>query len=221
MIRLEKKKITKKNEDDDEKLLASGETYGVKGEAVEINEIGSGLRTMLDDLRRYINYVNSQTYIDGTTGVGNKAAYQKMIRIINEEIKNGVAEFAVGFFDINDLKPVNVKYGFEQGDEFLFATANILKNVFQQKNVYRVASDEFIVIVERIDEKGMKELFQKMDDEIMKYNLDRPEPPRLAVAKGLSVYRSGEESYRTVFIEAEADMRRDKEKFHRNQRQAP
>lgn len=55
----------------------------------------------------------------------------------------------------------------------------------------------------------------------MKYNLDRTESPRLTVAKGFSIYQKGAESYRTVFIEAEANMRKDKEIFHRNQRQAP
>ena len=196
-------------------LLASGETYGTKGEEDQIADIGSGLHSMQESLRHYIAYVNSQTYIDEMTGVGNKIAYQKAIQVINERIKNDSANFAVGFFDINNLKPINVQYGFEQGDELMFATARILKSVFQQKNVYRVASDEFIVIMDETSEIGMKDLFKKMDEEIQKYNEEKEKPPFLAVAKGFSVYQKGAESYRTVFIEAEANMRKDKEIFHR------
>ncbi|MEE5992590.1 MAG: diguanylate cyclase [Oscillospiraceae bacterium] len=196
-------------------LLASGETYGTKGEEDQIADIGSGLQSMQESLRHYISYVNSQTYIDEMTGVGNKIAYQKAIKIINERIQNDAANFAVGFFDINDLKPVNVQYGFEQGDDLMFATARILKSVFQQKNVYRVASDEFIVIMEEITEIGMKDLFKKMDEEIQKYNDEKGKPPVLTIAKGMSIYQKDMESYRTVFIEAEANMRKDKEIFHR------
>ncbi len=195
-------------------LLASGETYGTKGERDKISDISMGLHSMQERLQHYIAYVNSQIYIDSMTGVGNKVAYQKAISIINERIKNDVANFAVGFFDINDLKPVNVKYGFEQGDELMFATARILKMVFERENVYRVASDEFIVIMDETSEIGMKDLFQKMEEEIQKYNEEKENPPTLSIAKGFSLYQKGAESYRTVFIEAEANMRKDKEIFH-------
>ncbi|MBR0484715.1 MAG: GGDEF domain-containing protein [Oscillospiraceae bacterium] len=198
------------------KTLASGETYGNPENEDEISELGNDLHTMQEELRRYIAFIYSQTYVDDLTGVGNKPAYQDTVKRLDMPEDNQFLPFTVAFFDINELKHINTVYGFEKGDETLQATANILKDVFYKDNVYRLASDEFIVILEGKTMQDMEQHFSDFDEDIRLYNEKHPNSPRLAVAKGCLERPAGSRlPYRQVFIKAEAAMRENKAEFYR------
>ena len=198
------------------KTLASGETYGTSEQEDEISEIGNNLHSMQYQLKRYIGFIYSQTYVDEMTGVGNKAAYQVTIRNLEQNIEEHTAEFSVAFFDLNELKAINTNYGFEQGDALMLATAAILKEVFEQKNVYRIASDEFIVVLDHNSVLDMTTKLDKTETEIRKYNMAHADAPPLSIAKGFCTYQPEcYEHYRQVFIRAEANMRKDKEEYYR------
>ncbi len=196
--------------------IASGEIYGTEDDEDEISEIGMNLHSMQKQLKRYISFLYSQTYKDEMTGVNNKSAYQLTIKNMNQAIAEKRANFAVGFFDINELKAINTNYGFEIGDELLLKTAALLKEIFISKNVYRIASDEFIIIIENKTKLDMKDYFQRLDGKINQYNAEHKDYPDLSVAKGLNVFQPEEsQDYRQVLIKAEAAMREDKAEFYK------
>ena len=200
------------------KALAAGSVYDDgphKRNADEFTDVSTRLQQMQDAMKHYIAYLDSQTYVDGMTGVGNKAAYQRELNALAVDIKAGKAQFAVGFFDINEMRVINSNYGFEVGDAMLYATATILKRVFHEKNVYRVASDEFIVIMHGKTLTDMDEYFAKFNEEVDLFNRLKKVPATLAVSKGSAVHRKDQtENYRWVFLQAEAGQLRDKAAYY-------
>ena len=196
--------------------LASGQNYS-DSNWNEFSETTDNLHSMQKDLLRYIAFLNSQTYIDPLTGVGNKEAYRMQVMELDKRIsekKAKTAEFAIGFFDINELKNVNTNYGFAEGDKLMTAAAGLLSEIFQEENVYRLVSDEFIVILERKTVEDMYQLFAELEKKIQEYNKQNPKSPRLAIAMGTDVYREENKNYRQVFIKAEADMRKNKKAYY-------
>ena len=198
--------------------LAGGETFGEEND--EISELGNNLHSIQETLRRYIRWLNAQTFIDDLTGVGNKSAYQIAIRSLNDKIQNDDTKFTVLFFDINELKAINTRYGFEVGDELMLATAEALKKVFAQKNVYRVASDEFIIILPDKSSEEAKLFLDTFESELTEFNQSHPKSPNLTVASGMCGYIANEtRNYRQVFIKAEKTMRDNKAAFYEKRNQ--
>ncbi len=188
----------------------------------EMSELTNRLHLIRNTMQHYLSYIESQTYLDPIAGVGNKIAYKKTLTELDAEIQQGKLLFAVGFFDINELRDINTQYGFEVGDAFLFETGAILKHIFQQKNVYRVASDEFIVILRGKNLTDMDGLFEKFDKEVETFNASGQFEARLSVSKGCSVHHPEDdtENYRIVFTHAEEAQRHNKERFHARQKAA-
>ena len=80
---------------------------------------------------------------DGLTGVGNRLAYEHMLRHKNshtEEIPGS------GFLmcDLNDLKGVNDRFGHDRGDEYIRRSADIIREAFPGAPLFRIGGDELI-----------------------------------------------------------------------------
>ena len=208
----------KSAENDLLKTLASGSVYNdslQRSRVDAVTDISTRMQRMQEALKHYISYLDSQTYVDSMTGVCNKAAYKRSLEQIESQIREEKAAFAVGFFDINEMRYVNSNFGFEVGDAMLYATASILTQVFQQKNVYRVASDEFIVIMHGKTLTDMDAYFRSFGEGIDRFNAEQKYPVKLAVARGSAVYHTDMgENYRQVFLRAEENEKRDKSAYY-------
>ena len=179
-----------------------------------ISNVNYNMRVMTQGMNQFIDYIDSQTYIDQLTRVGNKAAYKNAVKLCNESIERGDAKFGIGFFDMNGLRDINMKFGFEAGDRLLFDTADLLKKSFGPKNVFHVASDEFIVVMQDANYYDMRMLTSKFEDYVKKYN-DGREEPLLSVARGCDAFRHDiEDSYRDVFARASKASKQDKHAFY-------
>ena len=197
------------------KTLASGEDEK-KPLNDQYTELNSSVDAVHDKLKRYMRFIEHEVYIDPTTGVKNKAAYRTEIAKIDEEISAGNANFSLAFFDINGLKKIYIHNGFEAGEKLLFECAMLLKNVFGKENVFHVTGDEFIVIAHKVSRFEMEELFAAFDTEIEKYNREHVKENLLSVAKGSVTFDKDKyNSYRRIFIDAEANCKLDKEEYYK------
>lgn len=198
------------------RTLAAGEENKTSLEKRdEFDELADKIHNIQNRLEKYIRFIDDDLYRDNLTGVLNKIAYKKRINQLNEAIGNGTAAFSIAFFDVNELKSVNTYYGFEVGDELMRASADILKEIFGQENVYRVAGDEFIALMEDKSQDDMRAYFTQFDRALKKYNASRDEKPMLAIAKGMNTFDPDlHESYRPVFVDAETNMELDKADYY-------
>ena len=90
---------------------------------------------------------------DVTTGLLNRRAYyHKIEKMFREPKKLKTAAFIM--FDIDNLKYVNNTYGHDFGDDYISATANVLKNFnYHGGVVARMSGDEFNVFLSGFDSK--------------------------------------------------------------------
>ena len=155
-------------------------------------------------------------YVDSLTGVKNKHAYEDTAGYIDEQIRNGTAQFAVIMCDLNYLKLINDNRGHQAGDVALKRAAKLLCNAFPMSTVFRIGGDEFVVIPSvieyaRIDEQldALKAMLRKQK-ETSEDVLDR-----ISFAFGTAVYdREKDSSFNDVFERADQKMYEIKQAHH-------
>ena len=115
--------------------------------------------------------------------------YKERLIRINSLIEEQPADcrFAVGFFDINHLERINTLYGFAAGDEILLGLAEMLQKIYGQKNVFRIASDEFIAVMEGKGLLEMKEYGDALDAAVSGFNGEREGKPALSFSSTVRV----------------------------------
>ena len=182
----------------------------------DADTLGNKILSMQDELRRHIENIRKQAYLDGMTGVGNKTAYLDTVHHLDRMIQEDIAIFSVAVFDLNGLKLINDNYGHECGDQALVDAAALLIKVFGQEHVYRIGGDEFIAVLKESDEEALKRLLARLDDELVRHNQNAHSYViPLAVSKGAAVYRKGEDAdYKAVFKRADLAMYDDKRAFY-------
>lgn len=122
------------------------------------------------DVKQYVSFVREQDYTDALTGVGNKTAYLETIRDLDLEILDGKAEFSIALFDVNNLRTINHKYGLKVGDQLIYDTATLLLKVFDSKNIYRIGSDEFVVLHFSSSEEEVTNAIHSLEAALEAYN---------------------------------------------------
>ena len=112
------------------------------------SELGNHL--LLDRLRN----LSSK---DLLTGVMNRNEMNNFVDSLCNSSEAEKKSVGVIFSDLNGLKAVNDIEGHNAGDILLKNAASALREVFEEKSVFRAGGDEFAVIVTDIDEKGLEE----------------------------------------------------------------
>ncbi|WP_448374568.1 GGDEF domain-containing protein [Fervidobacterium sp.] len=100
------------------------------------------------NIQKHIEVLNSALY-DSLTGVYTRSAVMKLIESAFESVKRTGRKAYLIFFDIDDLKMVNDKYGHLKGDETLQKFAlTCLKNIRKTDILVRYGGDEFILFID-------------------------------------------------------------------------
>jgi len=188
----------------------------LKGADAEIEEMRLKMNSLHNEIRQYLTYIQKKATTDAMTHVGNNSAFEEAFRSMDQKISEGTADFYVGVFDINYLKPVNDEYGHTYGNTIIQAAAAVIAEVFGYDNTYRIGGDEFLVIVEHISADEMAAQFTQLDNAISLYNKTNPDSKvTLSIAKGYAGFRRGEdESFKQVFQRADNEMYANKEACH-------
>ncbi len=110
-----------------------------------------------------VNHMQDMKYLnqfDELTGLYNTRSF---IEMINKHTLNSSLPISIIVCDVNGLKGINDKYGFEEGDKLLLDLTDTLNAIdVKNKTVARVAGDEFAVILPNTT----KEEAEKLIDEI-------------------------------------------------------
>ncbi len=155
-------------------------------------------------------------YVDSLTGVKNKHAYEDTAGYIDEQIKNGTAQFAVIMCDLNYLKLINDNRGHQAGDIALKRAAKLLCNAFPMSTVFRIGGDEFVVIPSVIEYARIDELLDALKAMLRKQKETSEDVlDRISFAFGTAVYdREKDSSFNDVFERADQKMYEEKKKVH-------
>ena len=129
---------------------------------------------------------------DSLTHVKNRTAYDKFVRSFQKQIISGEKkEYAVAYFDINDLKVINDKYGHEAGDAYIRNSCKLICDTFKHSPVFRIGGDEFLCIISNDDYKNRDRLLEALKEEMeaRKAAKEKYSPAAIvSMASGLAVY---------------------------------
>ncbi len=141
------------------------------------------------DMRQYASYVHEQDFTDPLTGVGNKMAYQELTRDMDLKIADGVADFCIAMFDVDGLRQINDEYGLNAGDQVIFDTATILLQAFRPETIFRIGSDEFIVLAQDFTAKDLEHSLNVIETAQRKENSQKDATKQTpSLAKGVAFF---------------------------------
>lgn len=127
-------------------------------------------------------YLKRMSEIDDMTQLFNKNKYRSMVSEYYPSIKN----VGVIFWDVNGLKETNDTLGHVAGDKLISNIAESIKEfTSDSKRAYRVGGDEFVMIVEKANEKKIKDIISQWEKNIEEIN--KSEEVALSAAVGFAV----------------------------------
>ena len=151
--------------------------------------------------RDMIRRLESYSYRDQLTGVGNRRALLSYIRTIPDG-----TSLAFIFGDINGLKKENDTKGHEAGDRLIQRSADVLVEAADCEHVFRMGGDEFLLIAENKTAQEADALLQQLQATYAKRHL--------SVALGCAVKKSPITNIDAVLSETDALMYENKRRMH-------
>lgn len=143
---------------------------------------------------------NQKLNLDHLTGVFNRRQIDNYINDRIQFAKKGKS-FSCIILDIDNFKSINDKYGHLVGDEALLDIVHILKSCIRNDDfLARYGGDEFIIVLDIIDEHKLKQTIARIQDYIKEYNQTSLKPFILGISTGHKVYDSKSGVSRKEFI---------------------
>lgn len=109
--------------------------------------------------RKMLDRVQELSFYDQLTHLGNRHAMQRCINDFS-----GKKNIGVVFCDVTGLKEINDTKGHKSGDELLVRTAECLKKVFGEYNLFRIGGDEFLAMDFDVRKSAMEEKVKLLKD---------------------------------------------------------
>lgn len=170
------------------------ENRWMKDRIVDLEKELAACRLRLEDLSRKAD-------LDYLTGVLNREGICRLISsYLEEEGKNG----ALCFFDLDNFKQINDRYGHSSGDEALCAIAQTLQSgVLEGDTVGRFGGDEFLIYMrEVIGEADILERAEAICSRIRKL----PLAVNLTASVGIACYPEHGSEFQELLDKADAAL---------------
>ena len=108
--------------------------------------------------------LNKRIYTDRLTSVRNRDSFSEYIKDLQKKLDDlEPTEFAMAVFDCNGLNMINDKYGYEKGNEYIKAAANLICRTFKSSPVFRIEGDEFAAVLQKEDYENRRDLISKLE----------------------------------------------------------
>lgn len=109
-----------------------------------------------------LNELKSASELDGQTGFYNRKRYMEYLREMDDNMPQSLG---VVFVHMTNLREVNEKLGFGEGNEQISKTADYIRTHFTEP-FYRITGDEFLCFLPECSEGDLYQRIAKLEDEI-------------------------------------------------------
>jgi len=148
---------------------------------------------IITQLTSQVKTLEEKSNLDSLTKVFNRRALSSYLKSVcsNNELHY---EFHMLILDIDDFKNINDRYGHVAGDKVLIFIANILKKTLRDGDkVFRYGGEEFIIILNRIDDSHCKKITNRLLDLVRGNKLIyKGEGLRVTMSIGTTRYAKGD-----------------------------
>ena len=168
-----------------------------------------------DELSDMYSEAEHAANTDALTQIGNRYRFDEVIRDVYADVENARTKYLL-MFDLNGLKFVNDTFGHNDGDDFIRAAADAIKNTFSlYGQCFRVGGDEFCVIADFPSEDALQCALKDFNDSVSERNKTSTCAMTLAVGYSPLIDAQGKMlSISEWRATADINMYRDKAKFH-------
>ena len=156
----------------------------------DIEAIRERLQKTQGRLKEYILYTNAQAKRDLMTGAGSRNAYLEKMDHLNRQIADGKASFAIGIFDLNNLKQINDTFGHVEGDFAIKETARIIGEVMAEEDavIGRTGGDEFVAIFAIKPPNDIRSYIRELHKKCEAFNAKSDKPYYVEVSIGATSF---------------------------------
>jgi len=144
---------------------------------------------------------------DSLTGLYSRNFFQEEMKRLSD---GRYKPLGIIVCDMDGLKFVNDTLGHEVGDDLLINAADLLRKNFRTSDIIaRIGGDEFVVLLTETSPQVMKNILEKLRQEVQKYNNLEPKIP-LSLSMGYAYEEEGAVDMHALFREADDHMYREK-----------
>lgn len=150
---------------------------------------------------------------DPLTKVKNRMAYERYVSMLEKKFGEGqLTEFAVVYFDINNLKLVNDSLGHEFGDIYIQNCSNFICSCYKHSPVFRIGGDEFVTVLTGEDFENRHKILNQMGRTMDCRNKgEEPDIEHVSIAYGMAEYNTDKGvKFKSVFKRADELMYQNK-----------
>ncbi len=107
--------------------------------------------------------IHKMAYHDGLTGLPNRYQLLENLKKLISKVKNNEHTIALMFIDLDRFKSINDSLGHKNGDLLLKLSSERLMRIIRKNDtIYRYGGDEFIIVLENIDEDAISILAERI-----------------------------------------------------------
>jgi len=164
----------------------------------------------IQDITSFVSLQQQAEYFkthDQLTSVLNRLRFESSL---SDEIVEQDLPISIIVADFNRLNDINQTYGFEQGNNALKISANIMKESIKENSIIaRIGEDEFGIILYNTDRQSARKVIERIQNEI-KRRYSNASQFQLSWTFGSATLRNLSSSILDVYKDAKTDMAKHK-----------
>ena len=148
------------------------------------------LRDLASMAERELAIVHLAT-VDDLTKIYNRRGFMMIAQRTISFCDRQKLPVSLVYFDLNNFKPINDKYGHAEGDKALILFADHLRNVVRETDVYgRIGGDEFVVLFSDTSFDQAEEIVSRINQSLEQYTREENSPYKIEFSHGTIEYSS-------------------------------
>ena len=154
-------------------------------------ELGATRRRLVEELI-FNERMEAVSLIDATTQLFNRRAMEQMVAHEVARTNRLGSPLSMLLLDISDFEAISNRLGTAETEQFLYETAQIVKNTFRGSDmVFRYKETQFLVVMPDTSEQQVDFAIKRLEGEITRHNAEYRCPAELAFSYGIAEYAQG------------------------------
>ncbi|MBB6579199.1 diguanylate cyclase (GGDEF)-like protein [Comamonas odontotermitis] len=181
--------------------------------------IGVARNDEIGELASNVHHMRHRLFTDPLTGASNRSALLHILEALTRKGASGTlpASFAVLFMDLDKFKPLNDRWGHENGDLALMEVVQRIRSILRSNDMLaRLGGDEFVVVLQGVETSEQASMVRDKILEVMDTPLTSlkgvpaQESVYLGASIGQAIYPADGSDAQTLLKHADRDMYRQK-----------